>query len=257
MPHYRSCPKCTHSPLPEDQALPAACPACGLILAKYGAVLPSRSQRRRLEEEDEDRERFRLSDWIFPVPVKVAKADWMGRCGMLAVLVLWNMMIWLDYQLSAGESGSAFLHLVLTPFHEAGHVIFRAFGNFMHILGGTLGQHLLAIVLGGALLIKRRDAFGAAVFFWLFGYSLIDMAIYMYDAFDPQLTLIGGGTGKESDGHDWQNMFGDLGLIHQSRGIARFFQYLGMVVMALGLCWAGAMLWLQKSRLADDVLDEE
>ena len=32
---YTRCPKCGHAPLPQDQASPAACPACGIILAKF------------------------------------------------------------------------------------------------------------------------------------------------------------------------------------------------------------------------------
>lgn len=35
---YPVCPKCGHAPLPADQALPAACPACGIVLAKFGAT---------------------------------------------------------------------------------------------------------------------------------------------------------------------------------------------------------------------------
>src|SRR5690606_23290293 len=36
--YYDRCPKCAHTPLPVDQALPAACPACGIILAKFAAI---------------------------------------------------------------------------------------------------------------------------------------------------------------------------------------------------------------------------
>lgn len=35
---YLACPKCRHAPLPEDQSLPAACPACSLIPAKFSAI---------------------------------------------------------------------------------------------------------------------------------------------------------------------------------------------------------------------------
>ena len=185
---YASCPRCRHSPLPEDQALPAACPACGLVLAKYG-TLPARQ-----------------------VPAEVSRINWIARIATLAVLALWTLWIWRDVDIRAGEVGSNFLHMILLPFHEAGHyAIFRWFGQFIMTLGGTLGQHLMPIVVGGALLIRRRDPFGAAVFFWLLGFSVIDMAVYMYDAFDPKLMLLGGATGAESDGHDWQNTFGDLG----------------------------------------------
>ena len=153
------------------------------------------------------------------------------------------------------DSGG-FLHLVILPFHEAGHVFFRLFGRFITILGGTLGQHLMPIVLGVALLVKQRDPFGAALFFWLLGFSVIDMAIYMYDAYDPQLMLLGGRTGADSDSHDWMNIFGSLGLIPKARGIGLFFGAVGKAMMCAGLAWAAYMVWLQKAKLSNSPLAE-
>ena len=49
------------------------------------------------------------------------------------------------------------------------------------------------------------------IFFWVLGFSVSDMGVYMYDAFDPKLMLLDGKTGADSDGHDWQNIFGILG----------------------------------------------
>jgi len=133
---------------------------------------------------------------------------------------------------------------------------FRWFGEFIMILGGTLGQHLMPMVLAGALLIQRRDPFGAALFIWLLGFSVIDMGVYMYDAFDPQMMLLSGKTGAESDGHDWQNIFGDLGLIRKSRGIGLFFGWVGKAIMLAALAWAAWVLWLQRARLSDSPLAE-
>ncbi|HEX4780286.1 MAG TPA: hypothetical protein VH301_06005 [Usitatibacter sp.] len=161
------------------------------------------------------------------------------RAVLLALFAAWTLWIWKDANLPEGETGSHFLHLVLLPFHEAGHyAIFRWFGQFIMILGGTLGQLLMPIVAGGALLFQRRDAYGAALCFWLLGFSVLDMAVYMYDAFDPKIMLLGGMTGAESDGHDWQNLFGDTGLLRHARGIGTFFGVLGRAMMAGGLAWA-------------------
>lgn len=235
MKRYAACPKCGHAPLPEDQSLPAACPACGVILAKFGQV-PVRATEGAPVEEESLGERLRAL--LLPAPPEGA-LDLRGvRWATLAAFVAWTLWIWYGANVRTGSSGSTFLHLVLLPFHEAGHyAIFRWFGAFIMTLGGTLGQHLLPIVAGVALL-RRGDAFGAGLCLWLLGYSTIDMAVYMYDAFDPQLTLLGGRTGAESDGHDWQNLFGDMGLLRRARGIGLCFQYLGMAVMAAGLAWA-------------------
>jgi hypothetical protein len=256
---FASCPKCGHAPLPVDQALPAACPACGLVLAKYGTVpelKPKDGEREDSQDETGTRREW-LANWLLHIPDQVAKTSWIARIAMLAVFVLWTLWIWRDADIRAGEAGSNFLHMILLPFHEAGHyALFRWFGRFIMILGGTLGQHLMPIVLGAALLIKRRDPFGAAIFFWLLGFSTIDMAVYMYDAFDPQLTLLGGMTGAESDGHDWQNIFGDLGLLRRSRGIGVFFFWAGEAMMLAALLWAGWLLRLQRSHLSDSLLTE-
>ena len=268
--HYAACPKCAHAPLPADQSLPAACPACGLILAKFkaaatGAIPPAAPRiaaaadaPAALEPHNATTLGERLSGWLLHVPDEVSKINWGARIAALAVFVLWTWLIWRDVDVPVGESGSRFLHLVLTPFHEAGHyLIFRWFGRFIMILGGTLGQHLMPMVLAGALLIKRRDPFGAALFTWLLGYSIIDMGVYMYDAYDPALMLLDGRTGAESDGHDWQNIFGDLGLIRNARGIGLFFGWVGKAVMVAALAWAAWMLWLQYDRLSSSIFAEE
>jgi hypothetical protein len=201
---------------------------------------------------DPGESRGRLADLLLHVPDEVSRSQWIGRIATLGILALWTLWIWRDTNIRAGMVGSHFLHLVLLPFHEAGHyAIFRWFGRFIMILGGTLGQHLMPIMLGVALLVKQRDPFGAAVFAWLLGFSVIDMAVYMYDAFDPQLVLLGGLTGAESDAHDWQNIFGDLGLLRHARGIGIFFGWLGKATMLAALAWAAWILRLQRARLSD------
>ena len=253
---YLECPKCGQVLPPGEQNADTACPSCGLILAKYGTPLVRRQPSDNTQLESSEKTSF-LAIWLFHVPRQVAKINWIGRCVTFTVFSVWTIFIWHQAKIPAGEAGSVFLHTILLPFHEAGHyAIFRWFGEFIMILGGTLAQHLMPIVLGVALLYKRRDPFGAALFLWLLGFSIIDMAVYMYDAYDPKIMLLGGKTGAESDSHDWMNIFGQLGLINQARMIGSFFDWLGRAVMFLALVWAGIMLWLQKANLSDAPLAE-
>ena len=263
---FEACPKCSHAPLPEKQEFPAACPACGLVLAKFKAVAARRDLEIAQQLADDvpatatiaNGIAGRVADMLFHVPPRVARLNWQGRIALLVLFSLWAIWIFKDYSIVEGHPGSRFLHIVLTPFHEAGHyAIFRWFGQFIMILGGTLGQHLMPIVLGGALLFKRRDPFGAALFFWLLGFSVMDMGIYMYDAFDPQLMLLDGRTGADSDGHDWQNIFGDLGLLKRAHAIGIFSSWLGGAMMLAGLAWAAWILWLQSTRLSDSLFAED
>jgi hypothetical protein len=268
---YPVCPKCSHQPLPADQAFPAACPGCGLILAKYSATVIPKASPRAIATgtaamdatgtgASDDHENSRMSQWLaslLHVPDEVSKTNWYGRIAGLLLFSVWTVLIWRDMDVPVGNPGSYVLHIILTPFHEAGHyLIFRWFGQFIMTLGGTLGQHLFPIVIGIAFL-RKGNPFGAAIGLWLLGFSISDMGCYMYDAFDPKLMLLDGRTGAESDGHDWQNIFGDLGLLRQSRGIGLFFGGFGMLVMAAGLAWGAWLVWLQREKLSDSPFAEE
>jgi hypothetical protein len=255
---YLRCPKCHHQPLPADQSLPATCPGCGLVLAKFGAAPPPRI----MSDEDSD-EASPVSHWrtqlvaaVTHVPAKVDPTRFWIRVVLLAGFAFWGMrLIALDVR--SGELGESFLHGPLLVFHEAGHMIFMILGEFIMIAGGTLGQLIMPAILCGALLLKNRDAFGAAIGLWLFGVSLLDIAPYAYDALHPQLTLLGGHTGEQG-GHDWMFLLGKLGLIQRAQGIGWLIHKLGALVILLSMYWAGWQLWQQRRRLATHaVLEEE
>ena len=178
------------------------------------------------------------------VPAHVDPAAFWARVVVLLLFGLWGLwLIWMDHR--TGEIGSSFLHGPLLVFHEAGHVVFRLFGESMMILGGTLGQLLMPAILCGALLFKNRDPFGAAIGLWLLGVSLLDVAPYVYDALNPQLVLLGGGTGEEG-GHDWIYLLGQTGLLQRAHGIGWLVHKLGALVLMFSIAWAGWTLWQQR-----------
>lgn len=249
-PRFSRCPKCGHRPLPLDQALPAACPACGVILAKVG-----RSRRPAARRVGPGGEPGCVATLLLHVPERVDAWRWWLRALLLAGFTLWGWaLIALDYRV--GEIGQSFLHGPLLVFHEAGHVIFRLFGVWFGVLGGTLAQLLLPAMIVVAFLRKNRDPFGAAIGSWLVGVSLLDVAPYMYDALHPQLTLLDGSVGEEG-GHDWIYLFESLGLRPRARFIGAATHKLGALLMLLSLGWAAWLLVLQRRRIAGDVLLEE
>jgi hypothetical protein len=161
---------------------------------------------------------------------------------------LWDLglgLIAMDYR--TGEMGASFIHRPLLIFHEAGHVVFRPFGEWVMFLGGTLGQLIMPAILGGALLIKNRDAFGASIGLWLFGVSLLDIAPYMYNALHPQLMLLSGTT-AEAGGHDWIYLFSSMGVLPKAQAIGGFFHKLGAMTALLALAWGGWVLRLQHAQ---------
>jgi hypothetical protein len=250
---YSRCPKCGHRPLPEDQALPAACPACGVILAKVAAAAV---RLRRAPAVDEAADTGPgLADVLLQVPERVDALHWWLRAVLLAALAVWGgVLIAQDYRV--GEIGSSFLHGPLLVFHEAGHVIFRIFGEWVGVLGGTLAQLLLPAVIVVAFLWKNHDPFGAALGLWLLGVSLLDVAPYMYDALQPQLTLLNGGVGEEG-GHDWIYLFESMGLRPRAQALGALMHRLGALVVLTALGWAAWLLVLQRRRIAGEVLREE
>ena len=187
--NYSVCPKCGHAPLPAEQSLPAACPACGIVLAKFGAV-PARAPQ--ADVEDAAPAGGFLARWLLHVPSEVSKANWYGRCALFVVVTLYTFKMFHDTHVEYGELGGHILWLLITPWHEAGHVIFRPFGQFMTILGGTICSIIFPIVLGIAVLVKGRNPFGAALCFWLLGYSVSYTGAYMHDAGDPQGMMLSG-----------------------------------------------------------------
>jgi hypothetical protein len=132
----------------------------------------------------------------------------------------------------------AFLHLPNLVFHEAGHFILMPFGRFMSVLGGSLLQLLVPLVCAGAFLWQHANQFGAAVCIWWAGQNLVDLAPYIADARALQLPLLGGATGAEVEGHDWEYLLEAIGWLHLDKTLGRAAHYAGSLVMAAALVWA-------------------
>jgi hypothetical protein len=168
-----------------------------------------------------------------------------GRALLLVVITAYG---WWFHRATMAELGESpkFIHLINLPFHEAGHVIFGLFGgDFIRVLGGTLGQLLMPLVLAVAFRWKYGDAFAGALALWWLGQNLVDCAPYINDARSLQLTLIGGSTGQEVEGHDWEYLLTQLGWINRDVHISRWVLRGGRWVMALSLLWATVVLVTQ------------
>ena len=159
-------------------------------------------------------------------------ARWPRVLALVGFAIWGVVLIRLDYR--DGEMAESFLHRPLLVFHEAGHMIFRPFGEWIMVLGGTLGQLLMPLVMMVALLRTNGDRFGAALALWFFGVSVLDVAPYMYDALDPQVMLLSGQTGEDG-GHDWIYLFRSMGVLGKAQRIGAVTHALGagMVLGAL------------------------
>lgn len=137
---------------------------------------------------------------------------------------------------AAAVTGS-FLHKVDLVFHEAGHVLFSPFGQFLTVLGGSLLQVLIPILCAIALIRTSGDRVGAAICAWWAGQNLIDLAPYIGDARALQLPLLGGKTGAEVEGHDWEWLLTRLGWLQHDRALAAAAHAIGSIVMIAAIAW--------------------
>ncbi|HMD34659.1 MAG TPA: hypothetical protein VKH42_06820 [Vicinamibacterales bacterium] len=163
-----------------------------------------------------------------------------ARLAFLLLLAYWTF-VFLWWPMRQDTVGSSFLHLINLPFHEAGHIIFSPFGDLMTSFGGSLMQVLVPIVFCVAFLTKHPNPFGAAVTAWWAGENLLDVAIYINDARDLNLVLLGGHTGAEVEGHDWEHILQGLNLITWDHRLAWATHIAGAIVM-IGAIVAGVVI---------------
>jgi hypothetical protein len=196
---------------------------------------------------------FRWSEWLrdllFYIEDDVNIFYFLGRALLYAALVVYTFKYFFTPLVDSYET-MGFMHLVNLPFHEAGHMIFMPFGRFVMFLGGTLGQLLIPLICLFAILLTTRGTFGGSACLWWLGQNFIDIAPYINDARALRLILLGGVTGRETDGHDWENILRTLGWLQHDHLIARISHTVGLLVMLVALVWGGYLL-LQQFRNVD------
>jgi hypothetical protein len=182
---------------------------------------------------------------LLGTPSEVDTLGLSARAGLLVLIAWWGVRL-ISLSIDDGEINSSFLHGPLLVFHEAGHVIFRPFGEFVMTLGGTLGQLLVPAILSAALLLKNRDPFGSSIGLWFVGVSLLDVAPYIYDALHPKLMLLTGTTGEDGP-HDWIYILDATGRRNQAQGLGTVVHALGAATIMIALVWGATVLWKQYS----------
>jgi len=258
----QKCQKCSTALDPGDAEARERCPACGLVFAKYLQARQGKAVRAAVPAPGAEPapDRPALLAWLLYVPARVDSSSFYGHSAAYLFFFAWG---WRLYAMDVGDADimGSFMHLIVLPIHEAGHLLFIPFGRFMTVLGGSLFQVLLPLVLMASFMFgfggSRRDNFAASLMLWWAAVSIIDVAPYIWDAFDPKMMLLGGKTGAESDGHDWQNILGDLGLIKRAHLIAGIAHKLGLVVMLVAYAWGAALLYLQFYRRDSDAIEED
>ena len=132
-----------------------------------------------------------------------------------------------------------FLDFVNLAFHEAGHIFLSPFGTTLGMLGGTIGQLVFPIACAIHFLRLGQLTSALVCGVWL-AESLMYVAHYMADAREMTLPLVGG------EIHDWNWLFGRLGWLEASEGLAAAVHVLASL-LAVALVFALARISRQES----------
>jgi hypothetical protein len=112
--------------------------------------------------------------------------------------------------------------------HEAGHLIFSPFGEFMMIAGGSLFQVIMPALFVGYFWYNSKYYSAALVLFWV-GESILNVSVYAGDSVALQLPLLGG----QDSMHDWNYLLSSLNLLQATSQIAGAIRLLGTMIIAL------------------------
>jgi hypothetical protein len=108
--------------------------------------------------------------------------------------------------------------------HEAGHLLFSYFGQFIMVLGGTMGQLLVPTAFTVYFYMRKEFYSSAVTLFWT-GQNFFGISLYVKDAQAMVLPLVSVGGGDDTI-HDWNYLLSKLGLL-------RWDQVIGNLIGAL------------------------
>jgi hypothetical protein len=142
------------------------------------------------------------------------------------VLLLSIYFVWIAYDPMQGS----FLDNVDLPIHEFGHLLFRPFGEFLMVAGGSLFQVVMPLVFFGYFLWRKQYYSSSIVGFWV-GQSIINVYVYAADAVVMQLVLTSGFTGSEGSFHDWNYLLTSTGLLTSTKTVAGIIRLAGTLTI--------------------------
>ncbi len=187
--------------------------------------------------------------WIERFPFLEPLEEGWERVPLAALIVACGFYGLFLLQAAQGNGILLMMDLVFVPIHEGGHLLFRFFGEFISVAGGTMLQLGVPLMLA-TWFIFHRQVMGTAFCLFFFFEQLLPVSVYMADARAQELPLI---TVGDTDNviHDWNYLFGKLGVLDHDTQIARSVRVIGWLGMIGTVAW---MTWrsLQSRREVDD-----
>src|SRR5436190_7972006 len=131
----------------------------------------------------------------------------------------------------------SFLDNVDLPIHETGHLLFRPFGEFLMVAGGSLFQVIMPAVFVGYFVWKRQFYSASIIGLWA-GQSILNVWVYAADAVKMQLVLTSGFTGSEGSFHDWNYLLEHTGLLNSTNKVAAAIRFVGTLTIIASVIFA-------------------
>ena len=125
-----------------------------------------------------------------------------------------------------------FIQNVNLIFHEAGHVLFMFFGNFLSILGGSLFEIVVPLTVI-VHFVAKKQMFSAACTCWWLSTAFLSVAVYASDAQERILPLIT----NDIATHDWFNILVSLNLL-------KYDDFVGNIFLTFSLLSVGLSVFL-------------
>jgi hypothetical protein len=132
-------------------------------------------------------------------------------------------------------AGFHYLDRVNLIAHEAGHLFFRWFGEFIHVIGGTIGQLFVPIAFTLYFYLRHEMFSSAVTFFWT-GQNFFGISVYIKDAQAMNLPLLSIGGGEDTI-HDWNYILSKFGLLRWDHVIGNMAYGIGVVTIAVAVFW--------------------
>jgi hypothetical protein len=150
---------------------------------------------------------------------------------LILALVAGLYFLWWSRDPSQGQ----FLDMVNLIIHEAGHTVFRPFGEYLCAAGGSL----LQVIMPAAFVVhfyRRNDPYSVGMVLLWVGQSVLNVSVYAADAVKMELPLLGG----DAVTHDWNYLLETAGLLRMTwlvSGLIRFFGTLAILAGAVIALW--------------------
>lgn len=125
--------------------------------------------------------------------------------------------------------------LVFVPIHEGGHLLFRFFGEWIMVAGGTFLQLFVPFALAVYFAFKRQIP-GTAFCGFFFFEQFLPIGTYMADALCQCLEYVTVGDPELAE-HDWFYLFSHAGVVQHCTQIGGSFRVLGWIGMLTTVAW--------------------